>query len=197
MISIIVPTLHNRPESLQRTLDSIKKNTRVKYEIILAEGGDCYSASMNNGLSKAKGDYLTIPGIADDIEVCEGWDSIVDFLKLNPDVGMGVFRVDTPWGLESYGGFVQPDRFNLSPEVDPQYCGYGLVTRECFEKVGLMDENFKPIYCEDADYGIRVWKAGYKLSVCPHAKLIHHHEQAGRETISQKNKEYLIKKHNL
>lgn len=197
--SIIVPTLRKRPESLKRLLDSVEKFSK-NYEIIFAEGGDCYSASMNNALKKAKGDYLTIPGIADDIEVAEGWlDNMIDFLQNNKGVGMGVFKVSNPSGsLESYGGYFHPtERFNLTPDDDPQYCGYGLVTRECFEKVGLMDENFKPIYCEDVDYGLRVWQAGYKVSVCPEANIIHHHELEGRFSGSDKNKEYLCQKHNL
>lgn len=134
---------------MKRLLDSIDKYTR-DYEILYAEGGDCYSASMNNALIKAKGDYLTIPGIADDIEVTQGWlDRMIDFMEENKDVGMGAFKVSHPFGgVESYGGFITPvERFNTDPNGEPQYCGYGLVTRECFEKVGLMDENFKPIYC--------------------------------------------------
>jgi len=148
MISVIVPTLRNRPESLQRTLDSIEKNTHIKYEVIIAEGGDCYSASMNNGIRKAKGEYLTIPGIADDIEVepyC--FDNMIEFMQLN-GVDYGVFKIINPSGsLESYGGFVKPEAMNTTPEGIPDYAGYGLITREGFEKVGLMDEHFKPIYC--------------------------------------------------
>ncbi|OQB68108.1 MAG: Glycosyl transferase family 2 [Deltaproteobacteria bacterium ADurb.Bin135] len=197
--SIIVPTLRKRPDSLQRLLDSIDKYTH-NYEILYAEGGDCYSASMNNALRKAKGDYLTIPGIADDIEVTQGWlSNMIEFMQKNPDVGMGAFKVSHPFGgVESYGGFITPvERFNTDPNGEPQYCGYGLVSRECFEKVGLMDENFKPIYLEDTDYGLRVWQAGYKVKVCPEANIIHHHEQEGREMNTGKNKEYLWKKHNL
>lgn len=198
MISIIVPTLHNRPDSLQRTLDSIKRNTHIKYEIILGEGGDCYSASMNNGLRKARGEYLTIPGIADDIEVepyC--FDNMVEYMKLNK-VDMGVFKIINPSGsLESYGGFVKPESMNPTSDGIPQYAGYALVTREVYEKVGDMDENFKPIYCEDADYGLRVHAEGFKVGVCPIAVLRHHHEQAGRVFDYQHNKDYLWKKHKL
>jgi GT2 family glycosyltransferase len=196
--SIIVPTLRKRPESLKRLLDSLDKYTR-DYEVLFAEGGDCYSASMNNALRKAKGDYLTIPGIADDIEVTAGWlTNMLEFMRNNPEVGMGAFKVSHPsGGVESYGGFVKPETFNTDPNGEPQYCGYGLVTRKCFEKVGLMDENFKPIYCEDADYGLRVWEAGYKVKVCAEANIIHHHEEVGRVYQYDHNKEYLWKKHNL
>lgn len=198
MISVIVPTLRNRPESLQRTLDSIEKNTHTKYEVIIAEGGDCYSASMNNGIRKAKGDYLTIPGIADDIEVepyC--FDNMVEFMRLN-NIDYGVFKIINPSGsLESYGGFVMPEAMNTTPDGVPDYAGYGLITRKGFETVGLMDEHFKPIYCEDADYGLRVHEAGLRVGVCAGAVLRHHHEQAGRVFDYHHNKEYLWKKHRL
>ncbi len=199
LTSIVIPTLRKRPNSLQRLLKSIEKYTN-NYELLFAEGGDCYSASMNNALKKAKGEYLTIPGIADDIEVTRGWlDRMIGFMKKNPRVGMGAFKVSHPFGgVESYGGYITPvERFNTDPNGEPQYCGYGLVNRACFEKVGLMDENFKPIYCEDVDYGLRIWEAGYKVKVCPSANIIHHHEQEGREMNTGKNKEYLWKKHKL
>jgi glycosyltransferase involved in cell wall biosynthesis len=188
LISIIVPTLRQRPDSLKRTLDSISKYTPIPYEIILAEGGDCYSASMNIALKKAKGKFVTIPGIADDIEVQEGW---VDDLKT------GVFQVFNPDGtLESYGGFVNPEVFNTDSETEPDYGGYGIVSREVFEAVGLMDENFKPIYCEDADYGLRIHEAGFNLPVLS-GKITHYHEESGRVLGCGNNKEYLWKKHKL
>lgn len=195
LTSIIIPTLRKRPDSLKRLLDSIEKYTN-NYEILYAEGGDCYSASMNNALRKAKGDYLTIPGIADDIEVTKGWlTNMINFMSCRKKIGAGVFKVSKPNGnIECYGGFIQPERYNLDPFEMPDYGGYMLVKRECFDKVGLMDEQFKPIYCEDADYGLRVWESGYRIAVCLDSEIIHHHEEEGR-VYKSGNKEYLLEKH--
>lgn len=196
MISVIVPTI-NRPASLQRLLDSIKKNTHIEHEVIVVGESKCYSEAVNKGIKKAKGEFITIPGIADDIEVTDNWlKNMVGYLKWNKSVGMGAFTVLKPdLTLEAYGGFVKPERYNLDSSGYPDYCGYGLVRREVFDKVGYMDERFTPIYCEDADYGLRVWEAGYKVGVCEDAKIIHYHEQKGRKEPRKENREYLLSKH--
>jgi len=196
-LSIIIPTNGQREDSLKRCLESIKKHTKVSYEVFVERGGDCVSWAINNGLRKAKGDFITIPNIADDIEVTKGWDTqMIDYLKSRKKVGAGVHTVYNEDGsLESYGGFVSPERLNLDPYDMPDYGGYMLVKREVFEKVGLMDEKFKPIYCEDADYGLRIWEAGYKIGVCETSKLIHHHAIEGRREGRAENREYLLKKH--
>jgi GT2 family glycosyltransferase len=195
--TIIVPTNGQREDSLQRCIESIKKHTKVSYELFIERGGDCVSWAINNGLRKSRGKYITIPNIADDIEVTEGWDTeMVKFLESDTSLGAGVHAVYHPDGsLESYGGFVYPEALNYDPNGSPDYGGYMVVKREVFEKVGLMDENFKPIYCEDADYGLRIWEAGYKIGVCPESKLIHHHAQGGRKKVNQANKDYLLEKH--
>lgn len=199
MISIIVPTI-SRQESLTRLLSSIQKNTRVEHEIIIVDGEKentkCYSQAMNIGIKKAKGDYLTIPGIANDIEVLEDWDTEMLKLLENNDIGAGVFTVFRPdFSVESYGGFILPERYNNDPFDYPDYGGYMLVKRDVVDKVGLMDENFTPIYCEDADYGLRIWEAGYKIAVCENAMLIHYHMQEKRNIPRPENRAYLLDKH--
>lgn len=219
LTTVIVPS-RKRLESLQRCIASIQAHT-TDYELIVCDdssGSDvrdyldglagvtviyseglCYAAAVNQAARIARGDYITIPAIANDIEVTPGWlSNMVAFMEENASVGMGVFKVSKPGGgIESYGGFVWPERLNVDPAVDPEYCGYGLVRRDCFEAVGLLDENFTPIYCEDADYGLRVLAAGYRVAVCAEAELIHHHEQSERTFDYQHNKEYLWQKHNL
>lgn len=193
-ISIIVPTNGQREESLKRCLKSIEKHTKVSYEVFIERGGDCVSWAINNGLRKAKGKYLTIPNIADDIEVTDGWDT--EMIKfLDSGYGAGVHHVKNADGsFESFGGFVNPERMNMDANVSPDYGGYMMVKREVFEKVGYMDEDFKPIYCEDADYGLRIWEAGYKIGVCPTSIIIHHHAMEGRKH-GGNNMELLKEKH--
>lgn len=206
LVSVIVPT-RNRLSNLRRCVDSIVKNTPpIFYELIIVDGGEpsaeadeyyksikklakilnvynseSYSQSMNAGIREAKGDYITIPGIADDIEVKEGW--IKNMLPVfeNKRVGMGVFAVDER-GLGGivYGGNMSPEGYNYDHNVEPQYAGYGLVPRKVLNKVGLMDESYKPIYLEDADYGFTVRKHGYKLIPVPDAIIVHNHENQGR-----------------
>lgn len=50
--------------------------------------------------------------------------------------------------------------------------GTGLVKMEVIEKVGLYDENYH-YYYEDADLGIRIIKADYKILFVPTSRILH------------------------
>lgn len=66
-----------------------------------------------------------------------------------------------------------------------------LVRPEVFDKAGLLDE--KIFYApEDAEYCIRVWKAGYQVAFCPRARIIHEWQRLSkRRLISRINWEHL------
>lgn len=48
-----------------------------------------------------------------------------------------------------------------------------LISRECWEKVGMFDEAFRPAYFEDNDYFYRMKLAGISEYVSPHAGFHH------------------------
>ncbi|GAI70350.1 unnamed protein product, partial [marine sediment metagenome] len=59
------------------------------------------------------------------------------------------------------------------PEVD-YLCGFLIFSsKECFDKVGLLDENFKIGYYEDVDYGFRIKKSGFKNIVYGNVPALH------------------------
>jgi len=66
-----------------------------------------------------------------------------------------------------------PDGKEFSKFVDTEGIGgTGLVKMEVIKKVGLYDENYH-YYYEDADLGIRIIKAGYKILFVPTSKILH------------------------
>lgn len=214
MISVILPT-KGRHTALRTCLSLIVEHTRNLKEVILVFGdtdipekalenfyfkvpvviihnpNSCYSDSMNKGCAIATGKYLTVPGIANDIEVTHNWDvALVEALE-NPGIGMaipGVQEVTTDKIV--YGGYLSPSLYNVNPYGHPHYAGYGLMTREIFDEIGPMDTNFKPIYLEDADYGIRINNAGYKIACCQDSLIIHRHDMEDRTYPSQANIDY-------
>ncbi len=66
-----------------------------------------------------------------------------------------------------------------------------LVRPEVFRKVGLLDE--KIFYApEDAEYCIRVWKAGWQTAFCPGARIVHEWQRLSKKKlISRMNWEHI------
>jgi len=49
-----------------------------------------------------------------------------------------------------------------------------MVKNEVVDKIGILDQNFVPYYCEDTDFCLRAKKKGYKIMYVPKSKLWHH-----------------------
>lgn len=66
-----------------------------------------------------------------------------------------------------------------------------LVRPEVFERAGLLDE--KIFYApEDAEFCIRVWKAGYQAAFCPTAQIIHEWQRLSKKKlVSRINLEHI------
>lgn len=79
----------------------------------------------------------------------------------------------------------------VSYPVDYLMSACWLVRPEVFRKAGLLDE--KIFYApEDAEYCIRVWKAGYQVAFCPCVKIIHEWQRLSKKKmISRMNWEHI------
>jgi GT2 family glycosyltransferase len=197
-------------------LESVRAHTPSPYEVILADNGSTpavrrylielqadwpelgvipgpndgvlsYAENFNRGLRMAHGNFLTVPGIQNDMELTAGClAEMIMFIQADRDLGMGVFGVFRPDGsLESYGGHVRLGESNCGPanmEADAEcdYGGVALITRRCFEAVGMMDERFPEVYFHDTDYGWRVRRAGFKVQAHGACRIIHHHDETDR-----------------
>ena len=96
---------------------------------------------------------------------------------------------------------VPPDPDARSYPVDYLMSACWLIRPETLEKAGLLDE--KIFYApEDAEYCIRVWKAGYQVAFCPAARIVHEWQRLSRKkVVSKMNWEhikglaYMFRKH--
>ncbi len=84
-----------------------------------------------------------------------------------------------------------PKEAQDSYPVDYLMSACWLIKKEVIEKVGLLDE--KIFYApEDAEYCIRVWKKGYKVSYCPNVSIIHEWQRLSKKKfISKMNYEHI------
>lgn len=70
-------------------------------------------------------------------------------------------------------GRIDRGQFDELPEVDFISGCAVMVPREVVKVVGLLSEEFYPIYYEDTDWGMRIRAAGYVNLVVPSAKIWH------------------------
>ena len=69
--------------------------------------------------------------------------------------------------------------------VDYIVSAFWLMRPEIVDRVGMLDE--KIFYApEDAEYCIRVWKAGYKVAFCPKARIIHECQRLSKKKLISK-----------
>ena len=83
------------------------------------------------------------------------------------------------------------DENAVSYPVDYLMSACWLVRPEVFDEAGFLDE--KIFYApEDAEFCIRVWKAGYEVAFCPGARIIHEWQRLSKKKlISRMNWEHI------
>ena len=161
-------------------LSIIKNSSEKEYEIIPVYHTNLnYSTAVNKGIKRASGDYLVI---------CSN-DVIIHDKKW----------LEKYSSLDGIASFRQYP-FYLTQELIPDASCWGM-SRETFNKVGLLDERFKDGYgYEDNDYWMRCNDLGVPM-LDAHADVIHKENQTyqayfskEKEEMMQKNKQLFIQK---
>jgi GT2 family glycosyltransferase len=176
------------------TVDYLRAQTDIR--VILSPTEIPVVRAANLGLAAATAGI--IGGLNDDVEVLPGWDlEIAQTLATERRVGVVTPTVIhgngslCSWGLcEPYTSFAYPwigqVRRPASPSTSiwaadqPAFhtardCDYGpfpFFTRECFERVGGLDERFLHYYA-DTDFGYRIQEIGLRNVHCPTSIVIH------------------------
>ena len=72
MISVVVPTIDGREESLERALDAYRETLEdVEHEVIVIRNFPNWPAACNEGYRQSKGDVIHFT--SDDLEALPGW----------------------------------------------------------------------------------------------------------------------------
>lgn len=163
-------------------LENLKDATVIRNPINLGFGAGC-----NQGMNIAKGEYIVL--LNNDTLVTPGWlTRLITRVESDPTVGMVGPRSNyvvgpqlitpAPYGedlsqLSAYAAeLAEENAGSSSPTL--RLVGFCvLMKRAVVERIGGFDERFGLGNCEDDDFCIRAWAAGFRLLIC-HDVFIHH-----------------------
>jgi GT2 family glycosyltransferase len=181
-------------------IDGFHKQFPEILKLIKFERNTGTTYSRNAALRQAKGDFILVLD-SDAYITAEAISKLTHYLSQTPDVGMAVPRLF--YGSGNYQ--ISCDEFPtlwlkakrflflkkmeekgdaLSSVAKPTDVDYAIsacwmLSRRCFESVGLLDEKifYSP---EDVDYCLRVWEAGFVITYLPLVSVVHDAQELSR-----------------
>lgn len=196
--------------------DGSRDDTLQVAELAAAEGGLKIVRSARNrgcpharnlGFSHASGEIVAF--IDADGFAAPGWlRHVVAAFGTDESIGgvaSTVFFADNPLVLNGAGGIVNRQGWAADLSMNESYgraqiasealypmgCGMAL-RRSALERVGPFDDRMLNYY-DDVDYGVRLWRAGYRVVVAPEAWVDHGFGGAGDTT----RKRLLCERHRM
>lgn len=148
-----------------------------------------FLAGANAAADVARGQYLLF--LNNDTELLPGAvDSAMRTIGSETSIGVVGGRLILPDGaLQEAGGIIWRDGsceghgrgespfapiYAFRRDVDFCSGAFMLTPRDLFHGAGGFDDAYSPAYYEDADYCVRVWKAGQRVVYDPAAVVLHH-----------------------
>lgn len=218
LTSIVIPT-YNGLLLLREAIESIRRHTTERYEIIVVDNGSTdgtidylrqhniifislpnnkgFPVACNWGLKLARGDYILL--LNNDVLVTDGW--LGKLLRVfTNDNSIGIVGpmsnyVSGKQQMEMTGSYTEAAA-RLSMDAENQYeqvnrvIGFCMLfTSELMNRIGLLDEQFSPGHFEDDDYCYRARLAGYRILIVKDAFVFHH----GSASFIRENQEEIIK----
>ncbi len=226
-VSIIILTFNQLPLT-KECLDSIARYTRgIDYEVIVVDNGSKdktpaylkrwakkspnhhiilnktnkgFAGGNNQGVKKAKGNYLLL--MNNDIVVSEGWlTGMVE--AINRDASVGVVGPMTNFisgrqqekevaykTLDEFHAFAKAYREKNRGRVLAVHRLVGfcmMIKKEVIEKIGVLDERFGKGNFEDDDFCLRAILEGYRLAIAREV-FVHHY---GNSSFTGNNLDYV------
>lgn len=178
-VSIIIPTYNHLDDCLKPCLESVIKYTDLTDKELIIVANGCkdetakyvlalqaiyptiklinipeqagYTHATNIGLSISRGEKIVLLN-NDTILLPQAVDSWIELLAV--PFQLGNVGITGPLKLKADGMNFEFIVFFVA-----------MITREVFNKVGLLNEVFSPGGCEDMEYAIRCEKQGYKIAL--------------------------------
>jgi GT2 family glycosyltransferase len=148
-----------------------------------------FLATCNRGADHATGEILVF--LNNDTVPIQGWlEPLLGIFRRHPDAGAVAGMLVFPEGtMQEAGGVVFSDGrsanfgkwdediddplYNYVREVDYGSAALLATPRDLYHELGGFDKRYRPIYCEDTDYCLKVWQAGKRVYYQPESIVIH------------------------
>jgi len=172
MLSVIIPTISGREETLHRCMASYEETLAgTPYEIILIKDWPTWPAACNEGYRRSKGGVVHFT--ADDLEALPGWHipALLHLSVHNELPAPFVYDYQSPpegrWANEEDG----------PPGSIPKFTRIPILTRTQYEKIG-----FWPSIVYYADYWVseKGRTVGIETRMIEGYSFVHHWSQIGR-----------------
>jgi len=143
-----------------------------------SDPGFCHA--VNLGMSKAKGSYLMLLN-NDTIPEKDAFVKLVSVLdESRSNVAVAVPSIIRPDGSDDScyrWGFVHGLAVTGEKIPGEEYPSGACAVwkRSVWEELGGLSTDYAPIYWEDADLGVRMHRAGYKMKICSEIIVNHQH----------------------
>ena len=199
-VSVIIPA-YNAMNYLPKTIESVLKQTFTDLELIIVNDGSCddieqwantitdnrvklvsqknqgAAAARNTGIAHAKGDYIAFLD-SDDLWQETKLEKQVHCLDKNPDIGLvyaWIISIDANsinLGKLYAGNLKGIVSEKLIEENIVRCCSAAMVRRDCFEKLGVFDQNLR--FAEDWEMWIRIARS-YSFAVIKEPLVYYRH----------------------
>lgn len=190
-LSLVTGTM-NRPESYRRMLDSIKEQTTVSWELVVADASGyaepgyniivlrddppmgCVKA-YNRAFRETRGEWVI--WLNDDVEVLSGYDiAAIDFMSRHPEIGIGAL----------YYADKHPP-FKVSSLLSMVFANFGILRRQTGESVDWFDDDLT-MYGNDNSLTFKILMGGWGVATIPGARLWHHALQDSTRLANQRTR---------
>jgi hypothetical protein len=170
VISVVIPTIEGRGESLSRAIASYEDTLAGEsHEILIIQDAPTWPSACNLGFERAEGDVIHFS--ADDLEALPGWwEEAIDVLDRDELPAPVVLNhsVDGEWDNRHDGADGALTHFTRIP----------MMTRSQYERVGPWPE-FQ--YVADVWVSERARTLGIQTRMVHSYRFVHHWEQVGRD----------------
>ncbi len=157
MVSIVICTVPGSEEMLKSCVNSVIRNTRQKYNLIVVKNiWDGFAKSYNRGIKAALSDEQEAIVIMNDDVVITSSNWLERFQQVAKEKEVGIIGNKTT---------------NHDDNHVPFFFTY--IKKEVFDKVGYLDERFEVGEWEDVDFCVRAVDAGFKTAETDSIDITH------------------------